>query len=73
MTLMSQNQIFTTLNTEINRIRIMNIVPIARNITDLADHICKEFEFVGANNKPQIATCTAALRSLDEKGLIEFA
>ena len=69
---MTRNLIFTTLNNPVNCAKIMNIVPIARNITDLAVHLCIEFEFVGANKEPQIATCTGALRSLEEKGLIKF-
>ena len=72
MSLSLQNKVLMTLSTENNILKLMSLVDISRNITDFAVNACDEFNFFSPNGLAQVSTCCAAIRVLEDKGMIEL-
>ena len=72
MTLSLQNKVLTTLSIDSNITKVMSTIEYSRNFSDFVMNICYMFEFFSPNGRPQVSTCTAAIRRLEEKELIEL-
>ena len=62
--------VLTTLTKNVDN--LTSSIKYARNFTEFAENLCYDYKFFSPNGRPQISTCSEALRTLESRELISL-